>query len=235
MIGFAVLVTHVALIPIDGCSINPARSLGSAVAINIWEDHWLFWLGPLLGGPLAAFLYDMFFYTGVADADSSVFKNIVKRVKAWREASKASATSAAVAAKNVAAKVQEEEDEDEEEEDGEKEEVVVPISAFAVVPPLSGAAFAQRGTVDALSPSQQSARLAQLGAVAVTAGAALGAPPGAFATQRGSPPPPTPSPLSPPTMSPPGSIHAMLAAQGSPFLSLVKRGSSPSSSPKDFR
>ena len=72
MIGFAVLVCHVALIPIDGCSINPARSLASAVVMNKWENHYIFWLGPLLGGPLAAILYDRVFYTGVSDTSVQV-------------------------------------------------------------------------------------------------------------------------------------------------------------------
>jgi hypothetical protein len=62
----------VALIRIDGCSINPARSLASAVVMNKWENHYIFWLGPLLGGPLAAILYDRVFYTGVSDTSVQV-------------------------------------------------------------------------------------------------------------------------------------------------------------------
>jgi glycerol uptake facilitator-like aquaporin len=41
-IGFAVFVVHLALIPITGTGINPARSLGAAVVKNakeIWDDH----------------------------------------------------------------------------------------------------------------------------------------------------------------------------------------------------
>ena len=72
MIGFAILVCHVALIPIDGCSLNPARSLGSAVAMNEWTNHYIFWVGPVLGGPLAAILYDRIFYTGVSDVAETV-------------------------------------------------------------------------------------------------------------------------------------------------------------------
>ena len=190
------------------------------MAINLWDEHWVFWLGPLLGGPLAAFMYDMFFYTGVADADSSVFKNIAKQIQAWREASKAAAGKAAAAAKEDAA-------EEEEEEDGEDEdEGAEPGDALVVVkPPAADAASValQRG-VGALSPSQQSARLAQLGAL-TAAGGALGAAPGSAASGRLSPAAEAQSPA--PRSTPPGSIHAMMAAQGSPFLSLVKRGGSP--------
>ena len=48
-IGFAVFVAHVACIPVTGCSINPTRSFGPAVISGQWEDHWLWWVGPLAG------------------------------------------------------------------------------------------------------------------------------------------------------------------------------------------
>eukprot|EP00246_Nothoceros_aenigmaticus_P009472 TRINITY_DN249_c0_g1_i1.p1 TRINITY_DN249_c0_g1~~TRINITY_DN249_c0_g1_i1.p1 ORF type:complete len:288 (+),score=19.11 TRINITY_DN249_c0_g1_i1:310-1173(+) len=56
-IGFAVFIVHLATIPITGTGINPARSLGSALIINrdyIWDDHWIFWVGPFIGAALAA-------------------------------------------------------------------------------------------------------------------------------------------------------------------------------------
>jgi glycerol uptake facilitator-like aquaporin len=61
-IGFAVYLVHLATIPITGTGINPARSLGAAVIFNrhhnAWNDHWIFWVGPLLGATLAA-MYHM--------------------------------------------------------------------------------------------------------------------------------------------------------------------------------
>ncbi|CAN0420553.1 unnamed protein product, partial [Discosporangium mesarthrocarpum] len=39
-IGMAVCVDHLALIPVDGCSINPARTLGTSVTNNNFDDHW---------------------------------------------------------------------------------------------------------------------------------------------------------------------------------------------------
>jgi aquaporin PIP len=56
-IGFAIFVVHLATIPITGTSINPARSLGPAVIYNRaqpWNDHWIFWVGPLVGATAAA-------------------------------------------------------------------------------------------------------------------------------------------------------------------------------------
>ena len=59
-VGGAVLVCHLALLPLDGCSINPARSIGAAVASGSndhkqWSHIWIFILGPLTGGLLAGF------------------------------------------------------------------------------------------------------------------------------------------------------------------------------------
>ncbi|KAM5562548.1 putative aquaporin PIP2-8 [Rosa sericea] len=56
-IGFAVFVVHLATIPITGTGINPARSFGAAVIYNnekVWDDHWIFWVGPFLGALCAA-------------------------------------------------------------------------------------------------------------------------------------------------------------------------------------
>lgn len=51
------MVSHLFLIPIDGCSINPARSFGAALAMGNFNDQWIFWFGPLLGGAGSALIY----------------------------------------------------------------------------------------------------------------------------------------------------------------------------------
>ncbi|KZV18008.1 hypothetical protein F511_39306 [Dorcoceras hygrometricum] len=59
-IGFAVFVVVLATSPVTGTGINPARSFGAAVIYNndaIWNDQWLFWVGPLIGAAIAAFYH----------------------------------------------------------------------------------------------------------------------------------------------------------------------------------
>ena len=36
------------MIPIDGCSINPARSFGPAVVSRTFNHYWIFWVLPIL-------------------------------------------------------------------------------------------------------------------------------------------------------------------------------------------
>lgn len=45
--------------PLTGASMNPARSLGPAVAGGIWTAHWIYWLAPVAGMILAAKTYDL--------------------------------------------------------------------------------------------------------------------------------------------------------------------------------
>lgn len=45
--------------PITGASMNPARSLGPALASGTWTGHWLYWLGPILGALLGAWAYEL--------------------------------------------------------------------------------------------------------------------------------------------------------------------------------
>lgn len=56
-IGLAVLIDHFVGVPLTGASMNPARSFGPALIANEWDDHWVYWLGPLIGGGGAGLIY----------------------------------------------------------------------------------------------------------------------------------------------------------------------------------
>lgn len=44
--------------PYTGAAMNPARAIGPELVQNFWTDGWVYWVGPLLGGGLAALAYD---------------------------------------------------------------------------------------------------------------------------------------------------------------------------------
>jgi len=46
--------------PLTGAAMNPARVFGPAVAANFWHDHYVYWIGPFLGGALGGLVYRVF-------------------------------------------------------------------------------------------------------------------------------------------------------------------------------
>jgi aquaporin TIP len=66
-IGFAILVDHLVGVPMTGASMNPARSFGPALVADAWDDHWVYWVGPLIGGGLAALVYYFTFMWGIEE------------------------------------------------------------------------------------------------------------------------------------------------------------------------
>ena len=57
-VGFALAVGVFIAGPVTGGSVNPARSLGPMVVAGDLSSVWLYILGPIIGGVLAALLYD---------------------------------------------------------------------------------------------------------------------------------------------------------------------------------
>ena len=45
--------------PLTGGSFNPARSLGPAVAGEVWTAHWLYWVAPITGMIAGMHLYEL--------------------------------------------------------------------------------------------------------------------------------------------------------------------------------
>ena len=69
-IGLTIGADILAIGPLTGGSMNPARSFGPAVASNFFEGHLVYWIGPIIGAVAAALLYDwLFLPRGAEPAD----------------------------------------------------------------------------------------------------------------------------------------------------------------------
>lgn len=58
-IGLSLTLIHLIGIPVTNLSVNPARSTGPALFVGGWAlaQLWLFWVAPMAGAALGAFLY----------------------------------------------------------------------------------------------------------------------------------------------------------------------------------
>lgn len=57
--------------PLTGAAMNPARVFGPAVAANFWKAHYVYWLGPMLGGALGGLVYRLFVERNPAPATAA--------------------------------------------------------------------------------------------------------------------------------------------------------------------
>ena len=62
-IGTVIALGHFVAIPLTGASMNPARSFGPALVHGAWDDHWVYWLAPMLGAVIAGVGYVTIFGT----------------------------------------------------------------------------------------------------------------------------------------------------------------------------
>ena len=56
-IGLTLTVAVLAIGPATGGALNPARWFGSGIASWTWEDFYVYWIGPAIGGALGALTY----------------------------------------------------------------------------------------------------------------------------------------------------------------------------------
>jgi aquaporin Z len=70
VIGLSLTLVHIIGIPIDGTSVNPARSLGPAVFVggSALSQLWVFLIAPLVGGTLSALVYQFLYPKGEDEA-----------------------------------------------------------------------------------------------------------------------------------------------------------------------
>lgn len=60
-IGGMIFLLHLVGVPLTGASMNPARTLGPAIASGFWEFHWIYWVGPIVGGIIAGLIMNYVF------------------------------------------------------------------------------------------------------------------------------------------------------------------------------
>jgi aquaporin Z len=69
-IGLSLTLIHLISIPVTNTSVNPARSTGPALFVGGWalSQLWLFWVAPIVGGAIGAFVY--YFVAGEPPAET---------------------------------------------------------------------------------------------------------------------------------------------------------------------
>lgn len=60
-IGLVVTMNVFAIASLTGAAMNPARAFGPALVSGAWDDHLVWWIGPIIGAVLAAVVYHYVF------------------------------------------------------------------------------------------------------------------------------------------------------------------------------
>lgn len=69
-IGLVLTMDILFAFPLTGASMNPARTLGPAVALGDVSYVWMYFVGPLAGGAVAGLWYEYYFLAGKRGAES---------------------------------------------------------------------------------------------------------------------------------------------------------------------
>ena len=57
LVGMTLFVLVILFGPLTGGSFNPARSIGPSLASGYFDNHYVYWIGPLIGGILSGFTF----------------------------------------------------------------------------------------------------------------------------------------------------------------------------------
>jgi len=66
-IGLMLLIAILVGGPLTGAALNPARAFGPALVAGSWVGHLAYWIGPVLGAMVAAFLWDKLLFHKATD------------------------------------------------------------------------------------------------------------------------------------------------------------------------
>ncbi|XP_004601991.2 lens fiber major intrinsic protein [Sorex araneus] len=61
-VGFSLTLGHLFGMYYTGASMNPARSFAPAILTRNFTNHWVYWVGPVLGGGVGSLLYDFLLF-----------------------------------------------------------------------------------------------------------------------------------------------------------------------------
>lgn len=61
-VGFSLTLGHLFGMYYTGAGMNPARSFAPAILTRNFSNHWVYWVGPIIGGGLGSLLYDFLLF-----------------------------------------------------------------------------------------------------------------------------------------------------------------------------
>ena len=65
-IGLTITVDILGGGPLTGAAMNPARAFGPELVQGVWDDFWIYWVGPLAGAGVAALAYELLYLRPMA-------------------------------------------------------------------------------------------------------------------------------------------------------------------------